>query len=73
MVRGTTSDNGTVKKVTVNGQEAKVTVSNFAQWEVALDSHSTSPLTITARSEDAAGNVEQRPHVVVVPAEVGQK
>ena len=30
-VRGVTSDNGTVKKVTVNGKEAKATAANFAE------------------------------------------
>src|SRR4029077_11139585 len=36
VVRGTTSDNGTVKRVRVNGQEAKAEAANFAEWEAVL-------------------------------------
>src|SRR5262249_45091621 len=36
IVRGTTADNGTVKKVVVNGREAKSLAPNFAEWEVVL-------------------------------------
>src|SRR5262249_10535255 len=37
VVRGTTSDNGTVKRVLVNGREAKQLEPNFAEWAVILD------------------------------------
>src|SRR5262249_19182258 len=36
LVRGTTADNGTVKRVVVNGVEAKATRDNFAEWEVSI-------------------------------------
>src|SRR5439155_2983483 len=36
IVRGTTSDNGTVRRVVVNGKEARALVANFAEWEVVL-------------------------------------
>jgi hypothetical protein len=62
-VRGTTTDNGTVKRVLVNGQEARATLPNFAEWEITLQT--ASPLQ--AHAEDEAGNVEKRPHVVLVP------
>lgn len=65
MVRGTTSDNGTVTKVTVNGRAAKALAPNFAEWEIVLPGDE---MKISARGEDAAGNVEKRPHVVVLPA-----
>jgi hypothetical protein len=66
LVRGTTSDNGTVTKVLVNGVEARSTRPNFAEWEIEL------PLprgegTIRAYAQDAAGNVEKLAHVVNVP------
>jgi hypothetical protein len=61
-VRGTTSDNGTVKRVLVNGREAKAVRDNFAEWAVTLEG---SPGELRAHAEDAAGNVEKRPHVVV--------
>src|SRR5262249_44267158 len=35
-VRGSTADNGTVKRVLVNGTEAKAVAPNFAEWEVVL-------------------------------------
>ncbi len=37
VVRGTTADNGPVKRVVVNGQEVRATANNFAEWEVTLD------------------------------------
>jgi hypothetical protein len=40
--------------------------SNYAEWQVELDGGEP---TITARAEDAAGNVEPRPHV----ARVGER
>ncbi len=63
LVRGTTSDNGVVKKVLVNGKEAKSVTGTFAEWEIVLRSDDTK---VEAFAEDAAGNVEKRPHVVMV-------
>jgi hypothetical protein len=60
-VRGTTSDGGAVRRVAINGQEARPLRPNFAEWEVLL----TVPpggLELSALAEDAAGNVEPRPH-----------
>jgi hypothetical protein len=67
LVRGTTSDNGTVKRVLVNGKEAKSVAANFAQWEIEL-SELPDKRTVTAHAEDEAGNVERTPHVVSVGA-----
>lgn len=58
-VRGTTSDNGVVKRVLVNGVEAKATAPNFSEWEAAIEA----PGKIEAWAEDAAGNVESNKHV----------
>jgi hypothetical protein len=68
-VRGTTADNGTVKRVLVNGAEAKALAPNFAEWEAVLSDVKPGELKLSAHAEDAAGNVEKRPHVrsVVVP------
>ena len=60
VVQGTCSDNGTVKRVLVNGQEAQATSDNLATWEITLDRGSLSELK--AHGEDAAGNVEQLVH-----------
>ena len=63
-VRGCTADNGDVKRVVVNGKEARPLASNFTEWEIEL------PATprLSAHAEDAVGNVEPRPHVVLVGA-----
>ncbi len=61
-VRGSTIDNGTVKRVTVNGTEAKATAANFSEWEATLEAVPE----VKATSEDAAGNVEKTPMVVKV-------
>jgi hypothetical protein len=66
VVRGTTSDNGTVTRVLVNGQEATPLVPNFAEWEITLDHVPAGMQRLTARAEDAAGNVERSPHEVEV-------
>ena len=62
VVRGDTTDNGTVKRVVVNGQEAKATAANFSEWEITLDATTE----VKAFAEDAAGNVEKTPMVVAV-------
>lgn len=62
VVRGSASDNGTVKRVLVNGKEAKPVAGNFAEWEITLDAAPE----LKAHAEDAAGNVEKTPAVVVV-------
>ncbi len=60
---GTCVDNGTVKKVMVNGMAAKSTSANFADWEVILEGEAK---RIEAFAEDAAGNVEKTPAVHIV-------
>jgi hypothetical protein len=62
LVRGTTADNGAVKRVVVNGQEARAVTANFAEWEIVL----TGVRELTAHAEDAAGNIEKRGHEVTV-------
>ena len=64
IVRGVASDNGVIKKVVVNGRQAKASSPNFAEWEIALEGAAHGPFRIEAHAEDAAGNVEKRPHVV---------
>jgi G8 domain len=65
-LRGTTSDNGDVAKVLVNGQPARPLRANFSEWEVTIRNESAGELKLTAQAEDAAGNREVRPHVVNV-------
>jgi hypothetical protein len=63
-VRGVSADNGTITKVLVNGQSAKPTRPNFAEWEIALDQSRVGASRVEAYAVDAAGNVEKRRHVV---------
>jgi hypothetical protein len=67
VVRGTTSDNGTVAKVLVNGQPVRALAPNFAEWEVVLAGAAASAKELRAQATDGAGNVEPRPHVVALP------
>jgi hypothetical protein len=63
IVRGTSSDNGTIAKVVVNGTSAKALRANFAEWE-AIITGVRDELRIQAHAQDAAGNVEPTPHVL---------
>ena len=62
IVRGVTVDNGTVKQVVVNGQQAVALAPNFAEREAVLDNDNQGPLALTAHAIDAVGNVEKMPH-----------
>jgi hypothetical protein len=67
IVRGTTSDNGVVKRVVVNGKEARPLGTDLREWEVVLADVPRGTLKVQAHAEDGAGNIEKRPHVVVLP------
>ena len=58
-VTGVTSDNGTVKRVRVNGADAKATAPNFSEWEAVVELIPGDQTRIEAFAEDAAGNVEK--------------
>jgi hypothetical protein len=64
IVQGTASDNGSIRRVRVNGREAKATAPNFAEWEITLDRPRSGARTLTAQAEDAAGNVEKLAHTL---------
>jgi hypothetical protein len=64
VVRGTTSDNGALRCVKVNGQEAKLGPSG--QWEITLESVKPGTVKLTAKAEDQAGNTEKTPHELTV-------
>jgi uncharacterized protein (TIGR03067 family) len=66
-VRGTAADNEGVRRVTVNGKDARTLAANYADWEVTLDPPADGRLN--ARAEDLVGNVEPRPHIVALGAE----
>jgi hypothetical protein len=60
LVRGVVADNGDVKRVVVNGHEARLDGAT-GQWELLLPIVS-GPLELSAHSEDAAGNIEKLAH-----------
>lgn len=64
IVRGTTTDNGGLRRVTVNGNEAKV--AENGEWEMTLAEVMTGQLKLTAGAADTAGNSEKTPHGVTV-------
>jgi hypothetical protein len=65
-VRGTTSDNSEVKAVLVNGKLAKALRPQFAEWEIILADVRPGELKLSAYAEDSAGNIEKRPHEMVM-------
>jgi hypothetical protein len=67
VVRGTSLDNVAVKRVLVNGSAARQLAPEFGEWEAVVRATGPGPVHVSAHAEDAAGNVEPRPHVVVVP------
>ncbi len=66
IVRGTTSDNGSITKVLVNDKEAHALTPNFGQWVIVLDGMSAGQINLTAFAQDQAGNVEQTKRNVTV-------
>jgi G8 domain len=66
LIRGTGSDNGTIRSIDVNGRPAQAVRGDFAEWQIELPVASGEK-TITARATDAAGNPEPRPHIVSLP------
>jgi len=73
IIRGTASDDGTIRRVTVNHQEARALRANFAEWELKIDAAAgLSATEFQSLGEDAAGNVERRPHTVARVGEAWQ-
>lgn len=63
-VMGTCSDNGTIKAVRVNGTPVTLWQGNHEEWLVTIDVPAGG--RVEAAAEDATGNVEKTPAVVVV-------
>lgn len=63
-VRGTTSDNGSLKRVAVNGKDAKT--SPQGEWEITLDNMKPGAFKLSALAEDAVGNIEKTAHELTV-------
>ncbi len=71
-VSGVTTDNYTVKTVTVNDQPVRSLGQNFNEWEILLPVSSDKPIRVVAGAEDAEGNREQLPHILELPGKSGQ-
>jgi hypothetical protein len=67
VVRGTTADDGEIRRVLVNGFEASPLAPNFLEWEAVLKRLDPLPMALEALAEDVAGNVEPRPHILRLP------
>jgi hypothetical protein len=68
-VRGSTSDNGVVQDVFVNGTLAESKSSNFAEWKATVpvsSAKSKDGLSLRAHAVDEARNTEPHRHVVKV-------
>ncbi|WP_422928088.1 hypothetical protein [Singulisphaera sp. PoT] len=55
------SESGPIRRVVVNGVEAKLIDATFGQWVAAIDNPGRGH-PIEAQAEDAAKNKEPRPH-----------
>jgi G8 domain len=62
LVQGTSSDNGSIRRVLVEGCEARPLEPDFSRWEAWIDE----PVgrVVHAHAEDSAGNIERQPHTV---------
>jgi hypothetical protein len=65
LVRGTACDNGEIKRVIVNGQDATLDAAT-GQWEISLLRKGNESLEIAAHSEDVNGNLEKLVHRIAV-------
>jgi hypothetical protein len=67
MVRGTATDDDAIKRVVVNGVEARNVEYGFHRWEAIIPvGNKDEMIDITAFAEDVSGNREQTPHLVRV-------
>jgi hypothetical protein len=67
IVRGTTASAGDLKAVTVNSQAARIVNPKTGEWEAEFANVPPGTWKVKATAEDSVGNVEKRPHSVVVP------
>jgi hypothetical protein len=65
LVQGTTSDNGELRQVTVNGQKARL-LDTYGSWEAVLQNIEPGAMVLSAEAEDVNGNVEITPHELTV-------
>ena len=64
LVRGTSADNGEIRRVLVNECEARAIAPGFTEWEIAIDEPEDG--IISAGAEDITGNLETDLHRIRV-------
>src|SRR5262249_54564183 len=69
-VRGMSADNGRVKEIRVGERTIPIGRSGCSEWSIDLPNDAVVGGKLSAHAVDEAGNVEPRPHVVSVAAEV---
>ncbi len=62
LVRGTSTDNGEIRRVVVNGCEARPIAPGFTEWEITIEEPENG--IISAGAEDVTGNIETDLHRV---------
>jgi hypothetical protein len=67
-IRGTSADDGPVRRVLVNGSEALPIAPGCSEWEVLIDDPPDGLLS--AQAEDSSGNVEPHPHRMRIASSV---
>ncbi len=65
-VRGSVADTSDIRRVVVNGQQARSTRGSFAEWEITLEAPAGQRFEVAAFAEDVRGYVEKGAHKVVV-------
>ncbi len=60
LIRGSASDNGEIRRISVNGVPVRAVRENFAEWETVLSSDNLDHIMVSA--SDTAGNTEQPSH-----------
>jgi hypothetical protein len=68
-VSGSSADDGRIRSVRVNGQEARPLVGDFSRWELILETVGNRQVTLSAAAEDESGNIERMPHNLTVSAQ----
>ncbi len=64
LIRGTSADNGEIRRVLVNGCEARAIAPGLTEWEITIDEPQDG--MISAGAEDMAGNIEADQHRICV-------
>ncbi len=71
-VWGTTSSNGVLKAVRVNGRPARPVATDLSEWEIVLTATAAGG-KLVAGAEGEAGQVETTPHELTIPNETAPR